>query len=73
MAAREKKGKMTRVRPGRGGAEALMSIELDGFPGGGEGFELVARFCYGDGRLPPLRPAASAAPPPPFSYLGNPF
>ncbi|XP_037479969.1 BTB/POZ domain-containing protein At1g50280-like [Triticum dicoccoides] len=57
MAAREKKGKMTRVRPGRGGAEALMSIELDGFPGGGEGFELVARFCYGDGRLPPLRPA----------------
>ncbi|VAH38827.1 unnamed protein product [Triticum turgidum subsp. durum] len=57
MAAREKKGKMTRARPGRGGAEALMSIELAGFPGGGEGFELVARFCYGDGRLPPLRPA----------------
>ncbi|KAF7012251.1 hypothetical protein CFC21_026459 [Triticum aestivum] len=57
MAARERKGKMTRVRPGRGAAEALMSVELDGFPGGGEGFELVARFCYGDGRLPPLRPA----------------
>ncbi|XP_044968501.1 BTB/POZ domain-containing protein At1g50280-like [Hordeum vulgare subsp. vulgare] len=51
MAAREKKAK------GRGRKEALVSIELDGFPGGGEGFELVARFCYGDGRLPPLRPA----------------
>ncbi|VAH54245.1 unnamed protein product [Triticum turgidum subsp. durum] len=58
MAARERKGKMTRVKSGRGAAAAaLMSVELDGFPGGGEGFELVARFCYGDGRLPPLRPA----------------
>jgi hypothetical protein len=52
MAAQEKK----KTNRGRG-ADALMSIELAGFPGGGEGFELVARFCYDSGRLPPLRPS----------------
>lgn len=55
MVVQEKKKKKT--SRGGGGAEALMSIELAGFPGGAEVFELVARFCYNDGRLPPLRPA----------------
>uniref|UniRef100_A0ACD5Z3D6 Uncharacterized protein n=1 Tax=Avena sativa TaxID=4498 RepID=A0ACD5Z3D6_AVESA len=56
MAAQEKKTKTSRGGGG-GGAETLMSVDLAGFPGGGEGFELVARFCYGNGRLPPFRPA----------------
>ncbi|EAY96023.1 hypothetical protein OsI_17894 [Oryza sativa Indica Group] len=32
-------------------AESL-SVKLADFPGGGEGFELVARFCYNNGRVP---------------------
>uniref|UniRef100_A0A0D9W2K6 NPH3 domain-containing protein n=1 Tax=Leersia perrieri TaxID=77586 RepID=A0A0D9W2K6_9ORYZ len=30
----------------------IVSVELADFPGGGEGFELVARFCYKNGRIP---------------------
>ncbi|CAM0901684.1 unnamed protein product [Alopecurus aequalis] len=52
MARREK-----RKATGSRGAEALMSVELTGFPGGGEGIELAARFCYNDGRVPPIRPS----------------
>lgn len=32
-------------------ADAL-PIKLTDFPGGAEGFELVARFCYNNGRVP---------------------
>ncbi|GJN26056.1 hypothetical protein PR202_gb13954 [Eleusine coracana subsp. coracana] len=32
--------------------EAVLCIKLAEFPGGGEGFELVARFCYNNGRVP---------------------
>ncbi|KQJ85260.1 BTB/POZ domain-containing protein At1g50280 isoform X1 [Brachypodium distachyon] len=35
-------------------AGALLSVELAGFPGGGEALELAARFCYGNGEPPPL-------------------
>ncbi|ESW25099.1 hypothetical protein PHAVU_003G007300 [Phaseolus vulgaris] len=29
-----------------------MSIEINDFPGGSEGFELVSRFCYNHGKIP---------------------
>ncbi|XP_051220093.1 BTB/POZ domain-containing protein At1g50280 [Lolium perenne] len=56
MVAQEKKRIKTASRGAGGGAEASMAIELAGFPGGAEGLELVVRFCYDSGRLPPLRP-----------------
>uniref|UniRef100_A0A453DYH7 NPH3 domain-containing protein n=1 Tax=Aegilops tauschii subsp. strangulata TaxID=200361 RepID=A0A453DYH7_AEGTS len=52
MATRETKDKSG------GGAEASsMCVDLAGLPGGGEGLDLVAQFCYSNGRLPPLRPS----------------
>ncbi|XP_048567554.1 BTB/POZ domain-containing protein At3g19850-like [Triticum urartu] len=52
MATRE-----TKAKSGGGAEAASMCVDLAGFPGGGEGFDLVAQFCYSNGRLPPLRPS----------------
>ncbi|KAF3787741.1 BTB/POZ domain-containing protein [Nymphaea thermarum] len=32
-------------------AATIRELHLDGFPGGPDGFELVSRFCYSDGRI----------------------
>ncbi|KAL5215366.1 hypothetical protein ABZP36_004518 [Zizania latifolia] len=45
MVTQEKKKKPNRALEG-------LSIKLADFPGGAEGFELVARFCYNNGRIP---------------------
>ncbi|CAO1943602.1 unnamed protein product [Urochloa humidicola] len=47
MVRQEKKKKAVSIRK----EAALMSISLADFPGGAEGFELVARFCYNNGRV----------------------
>ncbi|KAK3143382.1 hypothetical protein QOZ80_4AG0299680 [Eleusine coracana subsp. coracana] len=46
MVKQEKKKTSSRSK------EAVLCIKLAEFPGGGEGFELVARFCYNNGRVP---------------------
>ncbi|KAG8043910.1 hypothetical protein GUJ93_ZPchr0458g22666 [Zizania palustris] len=45
MVTQEEKKKPSRAPEG-------FSIKLADFPGGAEGFELVARFCYNNGRVP---------------------
>lgn len=37
----------------------ILSITLEDFPGGGDGFELVSRFCYNNGRIPITIPTVS--------------
>ncbi|KAG0528083.1 hypothetical protein BDA96_06G287900 [Sorghum bicolor] len=42
---------LVRQEKKKGGRKEAVSIKLAGFPGGADGFELVARFCYNNGRV----------------------
>ncbi|KAG8066692.1 hypothetical protein GUJ93_ZPchr0004g39524 [Zizania palustris] len=50
MMTQEEEKKKKKKKPNR--ALEGLSIKLADFPGGAEGFELVARFCYNNGRIP---------------------